>query len=85
MLSASTFRDKWTTLLVEMRSGKTSTSNKGSGGGGRGYGNQKQEIPISQDDGTAGMPTTSEFDAMMKKAADLKASKLQEREAFNNR
>ncbi|MEK4882664.1 hypothetical protein [Paenibacillus sp. FSL R5-0908] len=85
VLSASTFRDKWTTLLVEMRSGKTSTSNKGSGGGGRGYGNQKQEIPISQDDGTAGMPTTSEFDAMMKKAADLKASKLQEREAFNNR
>lgn len=85
VLSASTFRDKWTTLLVEMRSGKTSTSNKGSGGGGRGYGNQKQVIPISQDDGTAGTPTTSEYDAMMKKAADLKASKLREREAFNNR
>ncbi|MEK5182152.1 hypothetical protein [Paenibacillus odorifer] len=85
VLSASTFRDKWTTLLVEMRSGKTSTSNKGSGGGGRGYGNQKQVIPISQDDGTAGTPSTSEFDAMMKKAADLKASKLREKEAFNNR
>lgn len=82
VLSASTFRDKWTTLVVEMRSGKTATSNKGSGGGGR---SGKQAIDIAKDDGISGTPTKSEFDAMMQIAVDLKAAKLREKEAFNNR
>ncbi len=81
VLSGETFREKYPKLLLAMKeSKKTATGNKGSGGGGR-YGHQKEEIPIVQDDGKAGTPTTSEFDAMMQRAAEIKAEKIRAREA----
>ncbi|MRN51962.1 hypothetical protein [Paenibacillus monticola] len=73
VLSASTFRDKWTTLVVEMRSGKTATSNKGSGGR-----SGKQTIEIAHDDGIEGTPTPEQFAAMMAEAQAYQDRKRQE-------
>ncbi|KUP24897.1 hypothetical protein [Paenibacillus sp. DMB5] len=84
VLSGETFREKYPKLLLAMKeSKKAATGNKGSGGagGGRGYGHQKQEIPITQDNGTDGTPTESEYAAMMRRAAEIKAEKIRIKEA----
>ncbi|OBZ08903.1 hypothetical protein A8L34_22380 [Bacillus sp. FJAT-27264] len=79
VLSAATFREKYPTLVLDMREAKkkAAAGNKGSGGGrgGRGYGHQKQEIPIGQDDGSSGAVSAEEHAALMRKAAEIKASK----------
>lgn len=78
VLSAKKFREKFATLVLEMRSDKAK-GGKGSGGAGGGK-SQKSVIPIvsSEIDPGSG-PSDEEFEAMMRNAAATQAAKAGER------
>lgn len=75
--SGAKFRIQYPALVLDMRDAKKKAAgNKGSGGGGGGY-SGKVEIPIYQDDGQSGAVSAEEHAALMRKAAEIKASKLE--------
>lgn len=78
VLSGSKFREKFGTLVLEMRSDKAK-GGKGSGGAGGGK-PQKPVIPIvSNESGKDEGPSDEEYAEMMRNAAAMQAAKAGER------
>lgn len=77
VLSGGKFREKFGTLVLEMRSDKAKGKKGSGGGGGKG---QKTEIPIVQHDTNPDSgPSDEEFAEMMRNAAAMQAAKAGER------
>ncbi|WP_052098305.1 hypothetical protein [Paenibacillus stellifer] len=75
VLSAETFREKYSTLLIQMNESKRNpATNKGSGGGAGG----KPKIEMAVDDGQTGAVSEEEFAEMMRLANEIKDRKAQE-------
>ncbi|WJH28425.1 hypothetical protein N6H13_25880 [Paenibacillus sp. CC-CFT742] len=77
VLSGSKFREKFGTLVLEMRSDKAKGKKGSGGGGGKGH---KTEIPIVQHNTNLDSgPTDEEFEEMLRNAAATQAAKAGER------